>query len=61
MPHQAQTYTRLSPGPDRRSARRRAGQQVRVDDFSEDEWLAIEDEAPGTRAELERLLRAAQD
>jgi len=51
----------MPPGPERRSTLRRAGHRVRATDFTEDEWLSIEDEAPGTRAAIEELLQAADD
>ena len=61
MPDQAQLQRHMPPGPERRSTLRRAGHRVRATDFTEDEWLSIEDEAPGTRAAIEELLQAADD
>jgi len=43
----------LPPGRERRTLMRKLKMQVGIDDFSAEEWIEIEAEAPGMRAAIE--------
>ena len=43
----------VPPGLERRALKRELRMKISSDDFSEEEWVEIEAEAPGTRSAIE--------